>query len=152
MSPTLTTLLRHPEYKRYFLRQPVLPKKLFHPLPWRVWALKNNGKWAGKAVATFPEAFEMTKKILRTPETFKDVAISSRVVGFKPPEALKDHYRAAGYDWCIMCRRPTHFKAMRRHHALRDDLHRYYANHPVCVYCGMREETMMHGGITLGKN
>jgi len=93
----------------------------------------------------------MTKKMLRHP-LFEDVAITSRVVGFKPPENLRDHYRAAGYDWCIMCRRPTHFKAMRRHHALRDDLHRYYANHPVCVYCGMREETMLHGNVTLGKN
>jgi len=151
MSPTLKTLLRNEDYKRYFLRRPVLPAKLFHPMPWKVWGLKVDNKWAGRAVATYPEAFEMTKKMLRSPQ-FQDAAICSRVVGFRPPENLLMQYKADGYDWCIMCRRPAVFKAKRKHHALRDDLHRYYAHHPVCPYCGMREETMLHGNITLGKN
>jgi hypothetical protein len=151
MSPTLSTLLRNEDYKRYFLRQPVLPKKLHHSAPWRVWGLKATDKWAGKAVATFPEAFDLAKKMLRHPD-FKDVSISSRVVGFKPPANLQDHYRASGYDWCLMCRRPVHFVAKRKHHALRDDLHRYYAHYPVCPYCGIREETLLAGNITFGKN
>lgn len=151
MSPTLTALLKNPTYRAYFLRQPKLPPKLHHPEPWRVWALRENGKWAGKSLATFPEAFDLTKKLIRNP-AIKDAAICSRVIGFRAPEQLVMQYKAEGYDWCIMCRRPTHFKAMRRHHALRDDLHKYYASHPVCPYCGIREETMLHGNITMGKN
>lgn len=151
MSPTLTALLRNAEYRAYFLRQPVLPKKLHHPAPWKVWALKDNGKWAGKAIATFPEAFDLTKKLIRKPG-IKDAAICSRVVGFKAPEQLVTAYRTDGYDWCIMCRRPTIFKPMAKHHALRQDLHVFFQHHPVCFYCGMREETMVSGGITLGRN
>lgn len=151
MSPTLSVLLKDPAYRAYFLRQPQLPQNLYHLAPFKVWGLKTDGKWAGKSVATFAEGFELTKKILRNPG-YQDVSISSRVVGFRAPEQLRTAYKADGYDWCIMCRRPVHFIAKRRHHALRDDLHRYYAHHPVCPYCGIREETMLHGGITMGKN
>jgi hypothetical protein len=151
MSPTLSTLLRDPAYKAYFRRQPVLPKNLYHPAPFRVWGLRVDGRWAGKAVPSYPEGFELAKKMLRS-DSFQDVSISSRVVGFKPPENLRDEYRARGYDWCIMCRRPTHFAPKRKHHALRDDLHRYFSHQPVCPYCGIREETMIHGNVTIGKN
>jgi len=150
-SPSLATLLKDPKYKAYFLRQPVLPKRLFHPAPFYVWGLKGDGKWAGKAVADFPTAFEMTKKILRAP-AYVDVSISSRVIGFRAPEDVVMKYKADGYDWCIMCRRPVHFMPKRKHHALRDDLHRYFAAFPVCPYCGIREETMLHGNVTMGKN
>lgn len=152
MSPTLSTLIQNKVYKAYFLRQPRLPKGLHHPAPWRVWGQKTDGKWAGKAVADYPAAFELAKKMLRAP-AFKDVSISSRVIGFRAPEQLLVQYREAGYDWCIMCRRPVHFAAKRKHHALRDDLHRYYAHHPVCPYCGIREDTILTpGAVTLGKN
>lgn len=149
--PTLASLLKDPAYRAYFLRQPILPKRLYHPAPFYVWGLKANGKWAGKAVADFPTAFDLTKKMLRAP-AFEDVSISSRVIGFKAPEALVMKYKADGYDWCIMCRRPVHFRALRKHHALRDDLHRYFSHHPVCGFCGIREETMLHGNVTMGKN
>lgn len=151
MSPTLSKLLADPTYKAYFLRVPRLPQNLYHPAPFRVWGLKNDGKWAGKAVVDFTAGFALAKKILRSPD-YRDVSISSRVVGFRAPEQLVTAYKAAGYDWCLMCRRPVHFTPKRRHHALREDLHRYYAHHPVCPYCGIREETMLHGGITMGKN
>lgn len=150
-SPALSTLLKDPKYKAYFLRAPQLPKRLYHQAPFYVWGLKPNGKWAGVAVPDFKTAFDKTKAILRSP-AFVDVSISSRVVGFKAPEELVMEYRSRGYDWCIMCRRPVHFSPKRRHHALRDDLHRYFAAQPVCPYCGIREETMLHGSITLGKN
>lgn len=152
MSPTLATLLKDPVYRAYFVRKPVLPKNLHNPLPFKVWGLRTDNKWAGRAVASFPEAFEMTKKILRRPD-FKDVSISSRVIGFRAPEQLLTAYKADGYDWCIMCRRPVHFVARRKHHALRDDLHKFFAHEPVCPYCGIREETILTpGAVTLGKN
>jgi hypothetical protein len=153
MSPTLATLLKDPTYRSYFLRAPQLPARLYHQAPYYVWAIKADGKWAGVAVPDFPTAFAKTKAILKaTPNRFKDVSISSRVVGFRAPEQLVQAYRADGYDWCIMCRRPVHFAPKRRHHALRDDLHRYFSHQPVCPYCGIREETMTHGSITIGKN
>lgn len=152
MTLTLAKLLKDPDYRAYFIRQPQLPKGLYHPAPFKVWGLKDDGRWAGKPVATFAEGFELTKKMLRHPD-FTDVSISSRVIGFRAPEDLKLKYQADGYDWCIMCRRPTHFIARRKHHALRDDLHKYFSHHPVCTYCGMREETQRTpGAITMGKN
>lgn len=147
----MATLLKDQKYRAYFLRAPQLPKHFHHLAPFYVWALKPNGKWAGKAVVDFPSAFEMTKKILKAP-AYSDVSISSRVIGFRGPEELVMKYRAEGYDWCIMCRRPVHFMPKRKHHALRDDLHRYFAAFPVCPFCGIREETMLHGNVTLGKN
>lgn len=148
---TLASLLKDPEYRAYFLRKPVLPKNLYHTAPFYVWGLKTNGKWVGKAVADFTTAFDMTKKLLRSP-ALADVSISSRVVGFRAPESLVAKYKTDGYDWCIMCRRPVHFAPKRKHHALRDELHRYFTQFPICPYCGIREETMLHGSITMGKN
>lgn len=148
---TLAVLLKDPAYRSYFLRKPVLPKNLYHPAPFYVWGLKQDGRWAGKAVVDFSAAFDLTKRMLKAP-TIQDVSISSRVIGFKAPEQLVMQYRQDGYDWCIMCRRPVHFAPKRKHHALRDDLHRYFSHHPVCPYCGIREETMLHGNVTMGKN
>lgn len=151
-SPSLSALLKDPKYKAYFLRVPKLPKSLHHQAPFYVWGLKSDGRWAGKPVADFQTAFDMTKRLLKAP-AFVDVSISSRVVGFPAPEDVRLAYKADGYDWCIMCRRPVHFIPKAKHHALRDDLHRYFAAFPVCPYCGIREETMTTpGAITMGRN
>ncbi len=148
----MAALLKDPKYRAYFLRSPQLPAKLYHPAPFKVWALKPNGKWAGVALPDFPSAFTKAKAILKSP-TYIDVSISSRVIGFRAPEELARQYRADGYDWCLMCRRPVLFMPKRKHHALRDDLHRYFVAFPVCPYCGIREETMTTPGmITMGKN
>jgi len=152
MSPTLATLLKDPTYRSYMLRVPKIPKGIYHPAPFRVWGLKVDGKWAGAAKPDFVTAFDLTKRMLRNPD-FQDAAISSRVVGFAAPEDLRLKYQADGYDWCIMCRRPVHFAAKKKHHALRDDLHRYFSHQPVCPYCGIREDTILTpGAITMGKN
>lgn len=150
-SPTLSALLKDPKYRAYFLRPAVIPKGIYHPAPFKIWGLRANGKWAGTTAVDFREGFDKAKKILRS-DSFVDVSISSRVVGFRAPEDLVMQYRQDGYDWCIMCRRPVHFAPKRKHHALRDDLHRYFSAHPVCPYCGIREETMLHSGVTMGKN
>lgn len=150
-SPSLADLLKDPKYKAYFLRPAQIPKRVYAPQPFKVWALKPDGKWAGTLAKDYAEAFEKAKRLLRSPK-FVDVSISSRVIGFRPPEDLLMKYKADGYDWCIMCRRPVHFLPRRKHHALRDDLHRFFAEFPVCPYCGIREETMLHSGVTMGKN
>ena len=150
-SPTLSTLLKDPAYKAYFLRPAVIPKGVYHPAPFKVWGLTAANTWAGTTAKNYAEAFEKAKKILSSPK-FVDVSISSRVVGFRAPEELVMEYRSRGYDWCIMCRRPTLFTPKKKHHALRDDLHCYFAAYPVCPYCGIREDTMLHGRVTMGKN
>src|SRR3546814_20129947 len=109
--PSRAALLKDPAYRSDFGRQPVLPKNLYHPAPFYVWGLKTNGRWAGKAVADYPTAFDLTKRMLRA-DAIEDVSISSRVIGFRPPEHLKDEYRYRGYDWCIMCRRPVDRKSV----------------------------------------
>lgn len=153
MSPTLASLLKDPAYKAYFLRAPRLPAGLHAPLPFKVWGLRIDNKWAGKAVPTFADGFILAKRMLRAKDQFRDVSISSRVIGFRAPEQLLTAYKADGYDWCIMCRRPVHFMPKRRHHALRPDLHQFFAHEPVCPYCGIREETVLTpGAVTLGKN
>ncbi|QWT29852.1 hypothetical protein PP631_gp071 [Streptomyces phage KimJongPhill] len=150
-SPTLATLLKDPKYKAYFLRPAIIPKGIYHLAPFKVWALTPAGKWAGTTAVDYREAFGKVKRLLASPK-FVDVSISSRVIGFRGPEELVMDYKSRGYDWCIMCRRPVHFAPRRKHHALRDDLHRYFSAFPVCPYCGIREETMLHSGVTMGKN
>src|SRR3546814_15939913 len=135
--PSRAALLKDPAYRSDFGRQPVLPKNLYHPAPFYVWGLKTNGRWAGKAVADYPTAFDLTKRMLRA-DAIEDVSISSRVIGFRPPENLKDEYRSRGYDWCIMCRRLVHFAPKRKHHALRDDLPWHFSHHPVCPFWGIQ--------------
>ncbi len=150
-SPTLSTLLKDPKYKAYFRRPAIIPKGIYAPQPFKIWALTPQGKWAGTTAADYAEAFGKVKRLLASPK-FVDVSISSRLIGFRAPEDLVMDYRSRGYDWCIMCRRPVHFSPRSRHHALRDDLHCYFAAFPVCPYCGIREETMLHSGVTMGKN
>src|SRR3546814_20217917 len=65
--PTLAALLKDPAYRPYFVRQPVLPKNLYHPAPFYVWGLKTNGRWAGQAVADYPTAFALTNRTLPPP-------------------------------------------------------------------------------------
>lgn len=158
MTIRMSTLLKNPTYRSYLTKNVVYPKNVYHPAPWRVWAQKvspqskSGFKWAGKTFKTYGEAFALTKTILGRPADFKDVSISSRLIGFRAPEQLRVQYKMDGYDWCVMCRRPVIFTPMRRHHALDSTLHQYYAHFPVCPYCGIREETVLtNGAITYGK-
>lgn len=152
MSPTLSALLKDPEYKAYFIRPAVIPKSVYHTAPFKVWGITLQDKWAGTTAKDYAEAFGKVKVMLKS-KKFRDVSISSRVVGFPAPEGLRLKYKTeGGYDWCLMCRRPVIFEAQDWHHALRNDLHCYFANFPVCPYCGIREETMTSpGSITMGK-
>lgn len=159
MTIRMSTLLKNPAYRSYLTRNVVYPRNVYHPAPWRVWAQKvspqsaKGYKWAGKAFKTYGEAFDLLKKIHTAgPDKFLDVSISSRLIGFNAPEQLRVQYKSDGYDWCLMCRRPVQFVPMRRHHALDNTLHQYYAHFPVCPYCGIREETILtRGAITIGK-
>lgn len=150
-SPTLSTLLKDPAYRSYFTKPAVIPKGIFHPAPFRVWGITTQSRWAGTTAVDYADAFNKVKVMIKS-KKFQDISISSRVVGFPAPESLRLHYKSDGYDWCLMCRRPVVFEPRERHHALRKDLHCYFADFPVCPYCGIREETMISPGmITMGK-
>lgn len=158
MTIRMSRLIKDPEYRSYLTKNVVYPKNVYHPAPWRVWAQKvdpskrSGFAWSGKTFKTYGEAFDLLKRIQKAGPTFEDAAISSRLIGFRAPEQLRQRYKALGYDWCVMCRRPVQFVPMRRHHALDNTLHQYYSHFPVCPYCGIREETILtNGAITYGK-
>jgi hypothetical protein len=151
MTVKLSTLLQNTDYRSYFQRNVKYPTNVYHQAPWRVWVHLTSGKWGQKTFATYGEAFKYTVPVLKK-AAVQDVSISSRLIGFRPPEQIRLHYQTLGYDWCLMCRRPVQFVTWRKHHALRNDLHQFFAHHPVCPYCGIREETMRGNGVTIGKN
>ncbi len=133
--PTLSELLEDPVYRRYLLKAPRLPAGCRPALPWRVWGLREDDRWAGKEFPTYAEGFELVKKMLKDP-LYVDVAIICKPTEFAPPPG----YRVPSYaDWCGRCRRPTIYRRGRRHHATRrwpvvaDD------NPYRCFYCGMRQ-------------
>lgn len=136
-------LLRDPLYRSYFLQTPKFPFKLALDKPWRVWADVGGEDDEGYYLAdfrkkdfpTFAEAFAFVKPRIKK---WDDFAITSRIIGFVPPKPVKALY-SEDYDWCIMCRRPTLFEPHDTHHALRDDIHRYFVDWPICIFCGSRE-------------
>lgn len=142
-------LLRDPLYKRYFLTAPRFPYKLASEKPWRLWVdlgIDSDGgeyisDFRKKDFATFKEAFNYIKpkiRLIGQDPGITDFAISSRIIGFVAPRSVQATY-IGDYQWCIMCRRPTLFEPYDTHHALKNSLHRYFTDMPICMFCGSRE-------------
>lgn len=141
-------LLKDPLYRQYFLTAPRLPYKLASPNPWRLWVdlgvEDDEGYYIPdfrkKDFPTFKEAFVYIKpRIKFIGDKLTDFAISSRIIGFVAPRSVRALY-SDDYQWCIMCRRPTLFEPYDTHHALKNSLHRYFTDMPVCMFCGSRED------------
>lgn len=142
---TMRELLKDPLYRRYFLTSPKFPFRLALDKPWRVWAIVGDTRedpdiWVPdfrkKDFPTFKDAFTFIKPRINK---YRDFSITSRVIGFVPPKSVRAQF-GEDYDWCIMCRRPTIFEPHTTHHALKDEIHRYFVEWPVCMFCGSREE------------
>lgn len=143
-------LLRDPVYRRYFLTTPRFPHRIANPKPWRLWVdlgvEDDEGYYTSdfrkKDFATFKEAFNYIKlktdRFKKIPHQVNDFAISSRVIAFVAPKSVQAPY-LEDYQWCIMCRRPTLFEPYDTHHALKNSVHRYFTEIPICMFCGSRE-------------
>jgi hypothetical protein len=139
-------LLKDPLYRRYFLLSPRFPYSLAIDKPWRLWVdlgTENESNFRKKDFETFGEAFNYIKvktdRFKKIPDRIADFAISSRIIGFVAPKSVQAAY-LEDYQWCIMCRRPTLFEPYETHHALRQSIHRYFTDVPVCIFCGNREQ------------
>lgn len=140
--PTLAELLADAAYARYFSRRPILPGDP-GPAPWRLVARRahDDGRapWAMKDFGDYADARRRALRVIGS-EIYVDACVVSRRTFFKPP--LDFGWRTSRFRWCGRCRRPTVFREMRGHLALRgaavvdrDLISR-------CYYCGIRE-TMM---------
>lgn len=127
-------LLKDPLFREYYLKVPRFPHHIEHPTPWTLWVSRQN-KWASKNFAVWKDAFLFARPHIKE---WDDFSIVSRIILFTPPPNVRNAYRHL--QWCYRCRRPTTFKAYARHHALRNDIHRYFSEWPVCLYCGCRED------------
>lgn len=135
----MTELLKDPTYRKYYLKAPRFPYPIASEKPWTVWIRKPrpNGKmtWARVKFATFKEAFNYCKPRMAD---WDDFSITSMVIGFVPPTSLRNAYELN--EWCYRCRRPVEMRAFARHHALKPEIHEYFADWPVCPFCGASEE------------
>lgn len=133
---TMRELLTDPIYRPYVLKTPRLPAGCRAGTPWRVWGIRHDDRWAGKEFAEYRDAFDLVKRMLKQPEKYADIALICKPTEFGPP---------AGYvvpplmDWCGRCRRPTVYRrvfdhpAMRKWPAVSDEEIRR------CHYCAARE-------------
>ncbi len=142
MPPTLMELLEDEVYSRYFSRNPILPA-LASAEPWRLMARRSpddpRSTWAIKDFASFADARRRALRVVGS-ENYVDAAVVSRVTFFRPP--LDFTWNERKFRWCGRCRRPTLFREMTGHQALRGAA--VVDGDPIsrCYYCGVRE-TMM---------
>lgn len=135
--PTMRELLQDPIYRKMMVTPPNPPA-----FNWSVFALKTDGRWTGKTVAGYGEAFSILKVLLKQAENFVDVALVSKARLFEPP--VRFNWESLTFSWCGRCRRPTTYKRDQGLHALRsapilstDEPYR-------CYFCGMRKVNQPH--------
>lgn len=137
----MVDLLKDPIYRKYFLKTPKFPYPIAYATPWKLWVHRESRKtpsrlaWVGYSFGTFAEAFYYAKPKWKE---WEDFSITCTVMGFVPPKNVRNAFELS--DWCMRCRRPVEMRAVERHHALRNDIHRYFADWPVCPFCGANSE------------
>lgn len=138
--PTLRELREDPIYARYIGRNPRLPENVRGGMPWQIVARRHveapGSTWALKLMPSYADAYRRVLRMIEDTQ-WEDMAIVSRRTLFKPPVGFT--WDEGRFRWCGRCRRPTLFRFMRSHPALK--------NAPVltddepfrCYYCGMRQ-------------
>lgn len=137
LPPKMRELLEDPIYRRFVLKTPTLPLGCRPPLPWQVWGLRTDDRWAGKRFSTYAEGFDLVKKMLKDP-LYQDTAIVCLPTEFGPPAGF---HVPPLMDWCGRCRRPTIFRRSRNHHATRKWAVLAEDNPYRCFYCAARQPT-----------
>lgn len=142
--PTLLELLEDETYERYFSRLPLLYGDP-GPTPWRLMARRHENdqrsSWAIKDYAGYGDARRRALRLVGSGQ-YRDVSVVSRRTFFRPP--LDFRWDDRRWSWCGRCRRPTRFREMRGHPALRGAA---VVDHDLisrCYYCGIRETMMPH--------
>lgn len=136
--PTFREMLAlDPTWKKYVLRAPRLPGGTSTTNPFRVWGIRHDDKWAGKYTDDYASAFDVLKKMLAKPDIYADAVIVCRPVAFGPPPGME---MPRGTQWCGHCRRPSVFRRVYDHPAMRkwqvvsdDEVVR-------CYYCAARQQ------------
>jgi hypothetical protein len=139
--PTIHTLLDDPVMRKVILTSPPLPAALKWGEPWLLWAQRHDGVWASRSFATYADAWERARPIIKDRDRFSDVAIVSKRVFFAPPPGA--HW-GFGLDWCSRCRRPSSFREWNpaSHHALKRKNALTFDEPKRCWYCGIRKAAM----------
>lgn len=152
--PTIRELLADDEYKRYFLQAPRMPEHLTRDgQAWGVWARATREEdgatvWRGTRHGSYREAIQAVSGLLKMPNVL-DIAVVSRRVSYRAPEALVDRLtpRARNADWCRRCRRPSLYTATGGRHAQRQAPVISLDEPESCFYCGGRRVTFGDGAI-----
>lgn len=142
--PTIHALLDEPLFRKLLLTPPSLPQPLSWGNPWRLWAQREDGRWGSSEFATYRDAWDRAKPLIKDREKYTDVAIVSKRVFFPPPPHA---VWPATLSWCSRCRRPSSFQAWEplRHHALKAMAKRSMITDEDprrCWYCGIRQTAM----------
>lgn len=138
--PAYRELMADPVYRAYAKKRPRLPLTVSHPGAWLVVAHRppsdSGATWGTRTMDDYADAYRWVRDRVTVGVEFDDAAIVSRRKLFTPPSGFRwDRNR---YSWCGRCRRPTIFRHVAKHHALRgailtdDEPYR-------CYYCGARE-------------
>lgn len=139
MPPDIRSLLEDNVYQKYFNRVPKLPENIRHGNPWRIVARRMPGApgaiWALKDVPTYADAWRRVGIMMGTAD-WEDIAIVSRRKTFRPPVGFE--WNTSRYEWCGRCRRPSIFRPMERHPAMRDAIVLTVDEAVRCFYCGAR--------------
>lgn len=142
--PTLRQLLAFPLYRAYLKKVPPMPDAVALRNPWQVWAYnETTERWGSAVCETYRDAYLKTATLNRSPQ-YTDIAIVSRTILHPMPRVLRLNAEwhtlyDARYDWCQRCRRPTVFRYVQNHRALRDAPALTTEDPLRCYYCGARK-------------
>lgn len=135
---TLSTLLKDPIYKAWFMKVPKVQVPGFQP-NWRVLIQVEDGRW-GAAKTEFTKYSDAFNWVVKNRSKYRDLVIYSKRQEFQPPVVKAGGRRVfwpwpRGYHWCGFCRRPTQFRRLKRHTFVSV----YDREAPRCTICGVRQ-------------
>jgi hypothetical protein len=136
--PCLRELLAVPVYRTYFRQVPSRPTSVPLRNPWQVWAFNSESeRWGSRLCTAYRDAYAFTRELYQQPK-YEDICVVSRSHIYDLPPQLKGLWDPYRFDWCGRCRRPTIFRNMLNHRALKDAPVLTREEPFRCYYCGAR--------------